>query len=153
MLSKDTLRVIEERIKQIIDPLGFDLVELKCIRAPEGLILRLLVDRQEGGITIGECAQLNNQIGEILDKDNIISERYILEVSSPGLDRYLIKPKDFRRVLNKSIHIFLKEEQDGKKEFKGRLVNLDAQGLYLIDDEGKESFIYFTKINKAKQVI
>lgn len=144
---------IEDSVEGILEPLGFVLIELKSMRTGEGVILRFLVDRQEGGITLGECTQLNNQIGILLDEKNIFNDKYTLEVSSPGLDRPLVEPQDFKRALEKRIHIFLKEAEDDRLEFEGRLVRLDTNGIFIINDENKEVFISFSKINKAKRVI
>ncbi|MBL7196474.1 MAG: hypothetical protein ISS47_00085 [Candidatus Omnitrophica bacterium] len=153
MLSKDTLRLIEDNVRQILDPLGFELIEFKGISSSNSMILRFLIDRTKGGITLNECAQLNNDIGQLLDEKNIVSEKYTLEVFSPGLDRPLVDSRDFRRTLEKRIHIFLKEEQYGKLELEGKLVKLDIDGIFIINDKDKELFISFSKINRAKQVI
>ncbi|MFC1646372.1 ribosome maturation factor RimP [Candidatus Omnitrophota bacterium] len=153
MLSKDTIRLIEDNAKEILDPLGFELIELKSMNSSSGLILRFLVDRLEGGITLNECAQLNRDIGKLLEEKNIISEEYALEVFSPGLDRPLLAPGDFRRTLEKKIHIFLKEEKYGKLELEGKLIKLDGAGIYIKNNENDELSVPFTKINRAKRVI
>ena len=153
MLSRDSLKLIQDSVRQILDPLGFDLIELKSMRSSNGTILRFLIDRIEGGITLGECSQLNNQIGQLFDEKNLISEKYILEVFSPGLDRPLVDIKDFKRVLDKRIHIFLNEKQQDKLEIEGKLIKVDVKGIFIVNDEGSEQFVLFSKINKAKQVI
>ena len=153
MLSRDSSKLIHDSVRQILDPLGFDLIELKSMRSSNGTILRFLIDRIEGGITLGECSQLNNQIGQLFDEKNLISEKYILEVFSPGLDRPIIDIKDFKRVLDKRIHIFLNEKQQDKLEIEGKLIKVDVKGIFIVNDEGSEQFVLFSKINKAKQVI
>jgi len=153
MLSRDSLKLIQDSIRQILDPLGFDLIELKSMRSNNSTILRFLIDRTEGGITLGECSQLNNQIGQLFDEKNLISERYILEVFSPGLDRLLVDIKDFKRVLDKRIHIFLNEKQQDELELEGKLIKVDVRGIFIINDKESEQFVLFSKINKAKQVI
>jgi len=77
----------------------------------------------------------------------------ILDISSPGLDRPLVDSRDFRRVLDKRIHIFLIQERQGKLELEGRLIKLDAKGIFINNGDDKEQFISFSEINKAKQVI
>ena len=153
MIGNDTLSLIEDNVKQILDPLGFVLVELKGVRSSDGMILRFLIDRIEGGITIKECSDLNRQIGQLIDEKGIVSERCVLEVSSPGMDRPLVDSRDFKRVLNRRIHVSLKEAEQEKLEFEGNLVKLDNKGIFLADDKGREQFVSFLKINKAKQVI
>ncbi|MFH1621609.1 MAG: ribosome maturation factor RimP [Candidatus Omnitrophota bacterium] len=153
MMNKETLKIVEDEVVKIINPLGYDLIELKSIASGSGIILRFLIDRQEGGITLQECAQLNSDIGRMLDENNIISDNYTLEVSSPGIDRFLIEPRDFRRAINKRIHLFLKEEQDGKIEIEGQLNKVDDMGVLVVDDKNNEFSIIFSNINRAKQVI
>lgn len=140
-------------MKNILSPLGFELVELKSMKSDRGLVLRLLIDRTEGGITLGECSQLNRQIGQVIDEKNLLSDRYILEVSSPGLDRPLVEPRDFRRNLDKIIHIFLREAKNGKLELEGKLIKLDTEGISIVDDKNQEQSVYFKEIVKAKKVI
>jgi ribosome maturation factor RimP len=152
MLSKDTLSLIQENVEKILEPLGFDLVELKYMQSANDITLRFLVDRIEGGISLDECSSLNSRISQFLDEANIISDKYTLEVSSPGIDRPLIQAKDFKRAQNKKIHLFLKNEHKGKIEIEGRLVRLDSAGIVIADND-KEEFIPFLEINRAKQVI
>lgn len=153
MLTKEIQDLISENVKQVLDPLGFELVELKTMMSNHELMLRFLIDRTEGGITLSECAQLNKDISQLLEEKNIVGQEYNLEVSSPGLDRPLQEGRDYRRVLEKVIHVFLKEQQEGKLEFEGKLVRVDQEGLVLSSDQYQELFIPFTKINKAKQVV
>ena len=153
MIGKDTIRCIESIVHEIVDPLGFDLVEAKYFRTNSDIVVRLLIDRIEGGITLHECSELNNRIGKEIEDKNIINQKYLLEVSSPGLDRDLIEPKDFKRTINREIRIFLNEQHNEKTEFKGKLMKIDEQGINIIDQENKELKIPFTKITKAKQVI
>lgn len=80
---------------------NLDLVDIIYRYEGRGLVLRVLVDKPEGGITLDECAGLNNEISRILDEKDMLQQRYILEVSSPGLDRPLNSKNDFLRCINK----------------------------------------------------
>lgn len=153
MIDKDIEKRIEDTALEILTPLGFDLVEKKCMRVNHSIVVRLLVDRLEGGIVLGECTQLNKRIGIALEENHIISQHYTLEVFSPGLDRYLVEPRDFKRVLNRLILVFLKETNGTPAQMQGALQRVDEEGIYIIDEKGKETYITFTKILKAKQVI
>ncbi len=73
---------------------GLDLVEIICRYEGRDLVLRIFVDRPQGGITLAECAQLNKYVSNILDEKDILQSRYILEVSSPGLERPLKTKND-----------------------------------------------------------
>ena len=131
---------------------GLDLVDLILRYEGRDLVLRILADRPEGGISLGECANLNIQISQILDEKDILKERYIIEVSSPGLDRPLKTKSDFRRALNKRVRVFLKEPINGKLETEG-IINRVEEDLVYIDLGGEAVEIPLSKIAKAKQVL
>jgi ribosome maturation factor RimP len=130
---------------------GIDLIEIVHRYEGRDLVLRLLVDRPEGGITIGECASLNTRISSLLDEKNLLESRYILEVSSPGLDRPLKTRDDFRRCLNRKAKFFLATPVDGKLEWDGVIIKAEEDALYL-DAQGRVLEIPLANINKAKQI-
>jgi ribosome maturation factor RimP len=149
-------QVISEDLKKVINPIleeaDAELVELDLVRTSGQVIVRLFVDKIEGGISLDECALINKRLGDILDEQNIIADRYILEVSSPGLDRPLKTKNDFRRCTNKKVKFFLREPIKGKVEWDGAIINVT-------DDEvsaqiaGDVVQIPLAKINKAKQLL
>ena len=144
---------IKNSTRDMIDSLGYDLVELKYSRTSYGMAVQFLIDRKEGGITVEECTQLNRSIGEMLDHKNIISGKYVLEVSSPGLDRSLSQEGDFRRALNSNVRVFLKEPIEEKLEFQGKILSVDSECVCLETEKNNQMVIQFSKINKAKQEI
>jgi ribosome maturation factor RimP len=131
---------------------GFELVQLSCYRAGRSLGVRILADRPEGGITIEECAQLNRQISMTLDEKELIQERYVLEVSSPGLDRPLRTKKDFSRCLNKKVQIFLREPVFEKLQFQGTITNVTDESVKIETAQGAVD-IPLAAITKATQAI
>jgi ribosome maturation factor RimP len=131
---------------------GLDLVDLIYRYEGRDLILRVLADRPEGGISLDECADLNTKISIILDEKDILQSRYILEVSSPGLDRPLKAKSDFLRCVNKKVKIFVKMPINGKTELEGTISKADNDAVY-INTEDKTLAIPLTNIIKAKQVI
>lgn len=146
----------EEELRGLISPIleaeGLDLVEFNFSRSRGAALLRLLVDRKEGGITVEECAGLNRRIGALLDGQDFIRDRYILEVSSPGLDRPLKERNDFLRCLNRKIWILLKEPLKGNSEIRGAVKAVKEENLE-IDCEGLLSKIPISGIIKAKQIL
>jgi ribosome maturation factor RimP len=128
------------------------LVDLIYRYEGQDLFLRILVDKPEGGITLDECAYLNNQISGILDEKDLIQARYILEVSSPGLDRPLRTKSDFLLCLNRKVRFFLNESINGKIELDGVINKVENEAVYLDTDTGVIE-IPLPKINKAKQLI
>lgn len=150
---KDEFR---QKIMQAVFPyavsLGYEIVDLTMSK-PEGkLALRFLVDKPTGGISLRECAILNERLSEFLDRENILNENYILEVSSPGVDRILRDEKDFRRICGRRIRIFLQEPIKENTEMEGIVDTIKDNFLFLKVNEKIEK-IPLDKIKKAKQVI
>lgn len=131
---------VVQSVRALADPMveeqGFDLVDVQYRRERNGWILRLFIDKawQPGadasddslsdrdGITMDDCVLLSREIGALLEISDTIPTAYSLEVSSPGLDRPLIKPLDFERFAGSSIKVKLKVPLDGKRTLKGRLL-------------------------------
>ncbi|MDD4953571.1 MAG: ribosome maturation factor RimP [Candidatus Omnitrophica bacterium] len=116
------------------------------------LVLRVLVDKPEGGISLDECARHNRNISQMLDEKDIPQERYILEVSSPGLDRPLRTKSDLARSISKEVKFFLNEPVEGKLEWDGVIERLDDQAVYINTGKGP-LVIPFSKINKGRRII
>lgn len=131
---------------------GLELVELICRYEAGRLVVRLLADWPEGGITLGECAGLNAQLGAILDERGIIEGHYILEVSSPGLDRPLSTRRDFSRCLGKPVKLFLRRPIEEMLEVEGKVIDAQEENI-LIEAEGRQVSIPLADISKAKQII
>lgn len=131
---------------------NLDLVDVIYRYEGRDLFLRVLADRPESGISLGECALLNRELGDILDEKNILEDSYTLEVSSPGLDRPLKQNKDFVRCLGKNIKFFLSENISGKLEWDGIIKKVDEEKVYVDTIKGILG-IPLDKINKAKQII
>ena len=128
MANKVEARV-ESLMQEIISDTDFELVDVEYIKEHDWY-LRIFVDKV-GGIDLDDCQMLSEKLGEILDKDPIIESAYILEVSSPGIDRVLKKDKDFLREVGKKIDVTLYAPIDGEKFFVGELKGRDEKFLYL----------------------
>ncbi|MDD2680291.1 MAG: ribosome maturation factor RimP [Candidatus Omnitrophica bacterium] len=131
---------------------NLDLVELIHRYEGRDLVLRILVDKPEGGISIGECAEVNRAISALLDEKNLLQEGYILEVSSPGLDRPLETENDFARCLDKKVKFFLNSLVNGKLEWDGVISKVSAGSVYINTATGAME-VPLDKINKAKRII
>jgi len=143
---------LREIIGEFLENQGIELVDLIFHYEGRDLVLRVLADLPSGCINLDECARLNREIGVMLDEKDILQEGYLLEVSSPGLDRPLYTKKDFLRNKNKLIKFFLKEMVEGKIEWDGVLTNIEGESLF-IDVKGKNLEIPVAKINKAKLIL
>jgi ribosome maturation factor RimP len=151
MENKELVPGLESLIREFLSVQGLDLVEFDCHRAGQGLVIRLSVDKPEGGVTVGECSAANRRIGGLLEEKDIIKERYIVEVNSPGLDRALKTMADFRRVPGRKVKFFLIEPINGKIEIDGIISGVSEEGVLAELPQGP-GLIPFSKINKAKQL-
>ena len=126
----------EELLLPIMEANGFELVDVEYVKEGSSWYLRAYIDKP-GGITIDDCELVSRALSERLDKEDYISEAYILEVSSPGLLRPIKKEKDYQRNLEKQVEIRTYKMIDKKKEFVGTLTAFDKETV-TISEEGQE---------------
>jgi len=121
-------QTVAEMVAPFLEREGFELVDVEYVTEGGSKFLRVFVDK-EGGIDIDECGRVSEFLSEELDKNDPIPDAYILEVSSPGAERPLKKPEDFRRSVGKDVFVATKTPIDGKKEFEGPLLAYDGETL------------------------
>jgi len=130
-------RAYEDRIRELAEPVveaeGMELILVECLRMKSLWMVRLYLDK-EGGATLDDCAEISNQLGDILDVNDIPPGQYTLEVSSPGLDRPLHRDKDFLKYRGSNVCIRIDEKLDGIRNFRGKLVDF-------VDEDGKSMVI------------
>lgn len=152
MIKLELIDKIKTMAKNCLDVHGLEFVDITYFYQANRLNLRLFIDRPSGGVTIDECAVINEELGDMLDSSGILEQSYVLEVSSPGIGRELRAEEDFRRVLKRRLRVLLKEAVKGRTEIVGIATKIN--GFALCVDAGREEFIIpFDKIIKAKQVI
>lgn len=143
---------LKEEIKRsalsILTEEQLDLVEMKFSDLGPTWFLRVFVDKP-GGVTVEDCAKASQRIADCLDTEDLIPHKYLLEVSSPGLDRPLETESDFKRKIGEEVKILLKEKSFGNKEIKGRILRLEGDRL-ILKDEDKEIAISLSNIAEAK---
>ncbi len=143
-----------DRLKEIINPIlqkeSTELVEIIYRREGRRQVLRLLVDK-EGGITLSECVKLNEKISNILEEGNVITESYVVEVDSPGMDRPFKTKRDYERSKGRMVRVTLNEAILDKKEYIVRLEDVLTDSIKI--DIKKKGLIEipFTKIVRARQ--
>ena len=127
-----------EELVQAILPAEFELVDTEYVKEGGEWYLRIFVDRKaEGGrISLSDCQSISNMVSEMLDVEDPIKEHYMLEISSPGLDRALKKDRDFVREKGKEVELKLYKAIDGRKEFDGILLGLAEDGKIQIESNG-----------------
>lgn len=138
---------VEVHLNPIIKFEGYELIELSLLPRRGRLLLRFLINRP-GGITMAECAELNRKISRVLDGLEFIPQSYILEVSSPGLDRVLKEEKEFRCVIGRELSIVRK---DGSK-IRGSLLKVGDGRIQVLAQE-QVIDIPISEIEGARQMI
>lgn len=148
-------KAIEEAVEALLEPIldadGIELVDVEYVRE-RNWILRIFIDK-EGGVDLADCQSISEKAGEILDEKDIIPDNYMLEVSSPGLDRVLKKDKDFRRYAGSDVDVklFAPLEEAGGKAFTAHLEGLTEEGyLALTLADGKEIALHRDKISQVR---
>jgi len=140
------------QIEKLIEPLlaqeAAELVDLEFVRERGAQVLRFYLD-QAGGITLDDCERLSNRIGALLDDAELIPGSYVLEVSSPGLDRVLRKERDFARFKGQAVRVRLKAPQNGRRNFKGVLQGF-SEGRVQVECEGSRCEFPLGLIDEAR---
>lgn len=140
MAKKDYESRTEELILPILEEHHFELVDVEWVKEGANWYLRAFIDKV-GGITVDDCELVSRAFGDILDEKDYISENYIFEVSSPGLDRPLRKEKDFARSIGKDVEIRLYKPINKQKEFIGCLTAYDKETVTItLEDESTMIF-------------
>ena len=143
---------IVDRIREITEIYlkdhGIELIDIVFRREGPALVLRIVADTEDG-ITVSECADLNNFLSEVLDREDVIQDRYMLEVSSPGLDRPIETDRDFKRSMGKELEFTTFEAIDGRKTHEGVLVGMDKDNV-VIERQGISTVVPRIKIALAR---
>jgi len=148
--SNTIIREITQIAYPILDEKDFELVDVEYLSEHGTWVLRIYVDK-EGGITLDECGLLSREIGELIDVKDILQHEYVLEVSSPGLDRPLKKERDFLGSIGKKIKIKMLEPVNGRRNFTGYLQDFN-NGTLALDEENQVIFLSFQAVEKANLV-
>lgn len=114
---------LEALLTPLIEQEGGEVVDMQWRREGHRWMLRLFLDKPKG-LTLDDCEYFSNRIGAFLDEKDCISESYVLEISSPGLDRVIKKDKDFERFAGKPVKVKLKLPENGSRRFSGVLKGL-----------------------------
>jgi ribosome maturation factor RimP len=148
--EKMSFELLKDIVGPVLEEMGIELVDLQVLGSEGRTILRVYVD-QENGISLERCTLVSREIADILDRKDPMKSRYILEVSSPGLDRPLKTRRDFERNLNKNVKIKYKDGDKGSR-VKGKVKIVDDSKVVL-EREQEEITIDLKSIELAKLVI
>lgn len=142
---------VADSVLQLVTPIaegfGLEVVEVLYEKKYDGMNLTIVIDK-EGGVTIDDCELLHRAIDAPLDELDPIDVSYTLNVSSPGIDRPLKLPRDYKRNLDKKIAVKLYVPIDKKKSFEGTLVSYDDETFTIVTQKGER--LTFNKKDAAK---
>ena len=147
---------IYELAEQTAEDEGFELVSADMIGSGRKATVRIVIDK-EGGVTIGDCERMSRRLEALLDVEDPIKGSYVLEVSSPGLDRPLVNQADFEKNIEKLARVVVTEKIDNQTFFIGRIIDVGEGWIRLKlgkkgakKEESKDIFIPMDKISKAR---
>lgn len=127
-MSNAVASVVQELVEPYLTEHNFELVDIEYVKEGSQWFLRVFVDK-DGGIDIDDCSKISGYLSRRLDEEDPIPDAYFLEVSSPGVERPLKKPKDFYQAINKHVFITTYVPIQGLKEIEGTLIAYDEQTL------------------------
>ena len=134
--------------EQVAAPMGMEIVLLEIKGEGNHSVVRTFID-QPGGVTLDDCERFSKRFSVSLDVENWIPFSYVLEVSSPGVNRPLVKEADFQRYCGKNIKVRTRLPIEGQRNFKGKIVGITEGRLGLEVAPGKQIEIALTDIEKA----
>ncbi|MFC3163486.1 ribosome maturation factor RimP [Ciceribacter thiooxidans] len=152
---------LDRRIAEIIEPvavaMGFKLVRVRLLNQ-NGLTLQIMAERNDGTMTVEDCEELSMAISPVLDVEDPVDKAYHLEVSSPGIDRPMVRKSDFDRWQGHIVKCETSILVDNRKRFRGKIAAVDADGFTIERDQiayGEEPrvTIPFSALAEAKLIL
>lgn len=135
---------LEARVAHVVEPvlrgLGYRLVRVK-LSSRDGLTLQIMAERPDGTMGIEDCEEVSRNLSPVLDVKDPIDRAYHLEVSSPGIDRPLVRRSDFAQAVGHVAKIELRTPQDGRKRFRGAIESVDEKAVVIQRDDAEEGEI------------
>jgi len=144
------IKEVTSLIEPILDEMEIELVDIEYLHEQGRWILRIYVD-EPGGITLDDCARVSREIGGLIEVKDIFHQEYVLEVSSPGLNRRLKKEQDFERAVGKNVKIRLFTPLEGQRSFRGSLQSFQ-DGILCLGVKDDLILLPFGDVEKANLV-
>lgn len=141
---------LQDLVQDSIEAMGFELVGIECQRSGRFSTVRIYIDK-DGGVGVDDCGSVSRQVSAIFDVEDPISDKYNLEVSSPGLDRPLFTIEHYQRFIGKEIVIHLRMPMFDRRKWQGELISVEGD-LITLKVEGENQEFAFGNIQKANLV-
>lgn len=133
-----------QRVREIAAPIaaerGLEIWDIRYLKEGSDWYLRVFIDK-EGGVGINDCVEMSHALDKPLDEGDFIPNAYILEVSSPGVERELVKPEHFEKMCGQKVKVKLIRAVDGKREFSGVLKHYDNGQITLVCEDANTLII------------
>jgi len=129
---------ISQLIENELVTSNYEMDAIRIFPQKNRVMISILMDRKTGGITLDECADWNKRIGGLIEGENLIQGDYVVEVSSPGLDRKLKTPHDFDKVVNRNLHIHYRTPEGRLSEDTFKLLSVNQGQLHLESKKKQE---------------
>jgi ribosome maturation factor RimP len=143
---------IEQIAASVAAAAGIEFVHCQIAGTKRNPTLRLIIDKP-GGVTLEDCAQVSREVEAILDRDDFIPTSYVLEVSSPGIERELYKLADFERFAGHDARIKTNQPFGGQKNFAGKIVAVEGNEIEFEDRTSGRARIPFDSVAKANLMV
>ena len=144
------IQTLENPIQEVVSGLGFELWGIEFLSQGKRSVLRVYIEH-ENGITVDDCAKVSHQVSAVLDVEDVIRGEYMLEISSPGLDRLLFRPDQYLHYCGDIIQLSLKTPVDASRKIEGTLLAVEADHI-LVKTDKAEHQVAFENIQKARLV-
>jgi ribosome maturation factor RimP len=142
---------LSRRIGALLSEEQFTLWDLELVPQSGRVVVRVLVEGP-GGVTLDHCAYWNKLIGRFLEAEDLVPGSYVLEVGSPGIERTLTKPEHYARYVGSRLEARLHDPRDGRRTFRGELLEAGAEGVLVEDVEVGRVSLPYAAIHRAHLV-
>ncbi|OGQ48080.1 MAG: hypothetical protein A3I09_01795 [Deltaproteobacteria bacterium RIFCSPLOWO2_02_FULL_47_10] len=149
MSVMEIVKKAEAATSPVLAELGYALVDVEYVNDHGRWVLRFYIERNDGAVSIDDCANVSRSLASVLDVENIVEGRYSLEVSSPGLDRPLKRPEDFVRFTGSKARVRTTTPVGGRSNFYGILHGMQGTDI-LINVDGAEYKVPIDLLSRAR---
>lgn len=146
----EIIKKLEDLLTPVLNENQVELVDVTYQKEQGGWTLCFYLDKP-GGITLDDCQTWSDRLGDLIDQHDVIQQRYVLEVSSPGLNRPLKKIEDFKKHAGERVSVKLFAPLNGQKNFHGTLLNADDDNITIrLEDQKREVVLPRSQVAKCK---
>ena len=155
MAKKKITEIVEEMLEDFLRQEGYELYNDEFVKEGRDWFLRVYIDKTVTDEYVGteDCEKVSRFLSEKLDEEDPIEQNYYLEVSSPGMDRPLLKRSHYERYIGREVEIRLYKGKDGTKNIQGVLKDITGDDITVEDHDGREWKLQLSEIAKAKLAV